>query len=185
MFGTPTDESLARKAARGNHDAYEQLVVRYEKRIYNFGLRMTGNREDAMDLMQNTFIGMYQSLPSFREDATFSTWMFSIAARKATDLYRRRKPTEQLAEEEQLPVQDLPHESPLGQLLTADLKSLIQSALTQLPTEQRLVIELKFYQELTFEEIATLLQISTNTLKSRLYTALRKIRSLTEVHHAL
>ena len=82
MFGTPTDKQLIRNALKGRADAWERLIGRYQKKIYNFALRMTGNREDALDLMQEIFLSVYRNLERFRGDASFSAWLVSARSKR-------------------------------------------------------------------------------------------------------
>ena len=183
MFGTPSDNRLIRHALNGRGNAWERLIGRYQKRIYNFALRMTGEREDALDLMQEIFLSVYRNLERFRGEASFSTWLFRIAGHRATDFYRRKKYTDSLCDQEQQhPSSDL---SPFRNLARNEANRFLLGLLQQLPRDQRLVVELKFFQEYTFEEISAILGISTNTLKSRLYAALKKIKAMPEVVHAL
>lgn len=185
MFAPQSDESLVKKARKGNADALDKLIRRYETRIFNFGLRMTGNREDAHDLMQEVFLSMYRTLASYRGESLFSSWLFAIATFRTTDFFRRRRPTEELTEADQL-AERMPAEgSPMGAILKKQRNRLLMQALAQLPQEQRLVVELKFFQEQTFEEISQQLDVSINTLKSRLYGALKKIKCMPEVANAM
>jgi len=184
MFGAPSDETLVKKALNGNADAWDKLIRRYEKRVYNFSLRMTGNREDAMDLMQNIFMAVYRGLANFRAESAFSSWLFSVASYRATDFYRRRRHSVDL-DEEDAGVMDTGGASPFGEVWARQRHAGIMRAIGRLPEEQRMVLELKFFQDMTFEEISAQLGVSTNTLKSRLYGALRKIRQMEEVIHAV
>ena len=85
------DEALVGAALNGSARAWEKVVRRYEGRIYNQGLRLTGNNSDAMDLMQEVFLGVYRNLHRFRGDAKFSSWIFRIAHNKAIDMNRRKR----------------------------------------------------------------------------------------------
>ena len=85
------DEALVGAALNGSARAWEKLVRRYEGKIYNQGLRLTGNNSDAMDLMQEVFLGVYRNLHRFRGDAKFSSWIFRIAHNKAIDINRRKR----------------------------------------------------------------------------------------------
>ena len=87
------DEALIAAALNGSALAWEKLVRRYESKIYNHGLRLMGNSSDAMDLMQEVFLGVYRNLHRFRGDAKFSSWIFRIAHNKAIDINRRKRLT--------------------------------------------------------------------------------------------
>ena len=185
------DEALIAAALNGSAYAWEKLVKRYESKIYNHGLRLMGNQSDAMDLLQEVFLGVYRNLHRFRGDAKFSSWIFRIAHNKAIDLSRRKRlltgyPTD--ADDGSDPFENLPadlNEEPDAQLMQSQQNHRTLALLTQLPMEQKLIVELKIFQSMTFEEIADMQDISENTAKTRFYTALKKLKSATEENHVL
>ena len=85
-----TDEKLITKALQGKERAWVKLVKRYEKRIYNYALRMTGATDEAMDLVQEIFISVYRNLPNYRGEGVFAAWLFRIASNRCTDFLRKR-----------------------------------------------------------------------------------------------
>ena len=89
MLGTVTDESLVARALAGSNSAWTKLVKRYEKRVYNYALRMVGHPDDAFDLMQEVFMGVHRNLAGFRGDAPFPGWLFRIASFRCTDYLPR------------------------------------------------------------------------------------------------
>ena len=186
------DESLVKAALGGSVHAWEKLVRRYEKKLYNYGLRISGDKSDAMDLMQEVFVGVYRNLHSFRGDAKFSSWLFRIAHNKAIDLGRRnallKGRVNSLEEKDFLEGQLTPADAefePDRRLSNQEQNQHIQALLKQLPMEQRLIVELKVFQALTFDEIAQMQEISENTAKTRFYNALRKMRLVLENSHVL
>lgn len=190
MTSVDDDDALIAAALNGSAYAWEKLVKRYEGRIYNHGLRLTGNQSDAMDLMQEVFLGVYRNLHRFRGDAKFSSWIFRIAHNKAMDMNRRHsllKPARNEGAEEETfaaVAADSQHEPDvkLGELRR---NRQIVELLAALPFEQRLIVELKIFQSLTFDEIAVMQEISENTAKTRFYAALKKLRHISEEHHVL
>ena len=94
MLGTVTDEDLVASALKGSNSAWTKLVKRYEKRVYNYALRMVGHPDDAFDLMQEVFVGVHRNLAGFRGDGAFPAWLFRIANFRCTDYLRRRRHTE-------------------------------------------------------------------------------------------
>ncbi|MEQ8955659.1 MAG: RNA polymerase sigma factor, partial [Gammaproteobacteria bacterium] len=149
------------------------------------------NASDAMDLMQEVFLGVYRNLHRFRGDAKFSSWLYRIAHNKAVDMNRRKKlfvSPSRHGEDGDDPVMSIPSDDDvepdyrMGQL---ELNIQIQQMLAQLPHEQKLVVELKVFQSLTFEEIADMQDISVNTAKTRFYTALKKLKVVSEEQHVL
>ena len=185
------DEALIAAALKGSAYAWEKLVKRYESRIFNYGVRITGNTSDAMDLTQEVFLGIYRNLHRFRGDAKFSSWIFRIAHNKAVDINRRKRLTTTLAhtnndEPDFLEtVADDNRYEPDKKLVDQQANSRVISMLARLSLEQRLVIELKVYQSLTFEEIADMQGVSANTAKTRFYTALKKLKTVSEENNVL
>jgi len=181
----PSDRRLVERALAGKRDAWERLIRRHEKKVYNFALRMTGHREDALDLMQEIFLSVYRCLGTFSGRSSFSTWLFSIASRRAVDSYRRRRPEVPVTDPEETPGAIAAGEGPLAEVIRGQDRERCLALLSNLPIEQRLVLELKFFQEQTFEEMSRTLGVSTNTLKTRFYTALKKLRAMPEASHAV
>ena len=185
------DEALIAAALAGSPHAWEKLVKRYESRVFNQGLRLMGNPSDAMDLLQEVFLGVYRNLHRFRGDAKFSSWLFRIAHNKAIDLSRRKRllaGTPPNAEGEADPLESVPADrqrEPEISLMHSELNQRIVERLNQLPLAQRLVVELKVFQSMTFEEIADMQDISENTAKTRFYAALKKLKQTTEDEHVL
>ena len=182
MVGTVSDETLVSRALAGSNAAWMKLVKRYEKRVYNYALRMVGHPDDAMDLMQEVFMGVHRNLASFRGDAPFPGWLFRIASFRCTDYLRRRRVHDEFDEAYSGASTD---PGPEEQTFNTHANQKIVAALNTLPAEQRQVVELKFFQHFTFEDIAGQLGISPNTAKTRLYTALRKLKSNEELRDAL
>ncbi len=183
MFGISSDIQLVKKALKGKAAAWDKLIGRHHGPIYNFSLRMTGNRDDALDLTQEVFLATYKNLSSYSQTSPFGSWLFAIASRRAMDFFRRRKPEAGLIDEDLLETDDV--DNPHRNLAEKESNRTIQQLLRQLNPDQRLVVELKFFQEMTFDEISQHLGVSPNTLKARLYSALKKMKNLTEVIHAL
>lgn len=176
-----TDQQLIAQALQGSLQAWEALVRRHEARIYNFCLRMTGDVDEAMDLMQEVFLAIYRNLASFRGEAQFTSWAFRIAHNKAIDMVRRRQASVVVdLDDESFPEPVSVQHGPAEQLQTVQQNRRIQQMLQQLSVEQRRVVELKVYQSMTFDEIAELECISPNTAKTRFYAALRKLKGVME-----
>lgn len=174
MFGQ-SDEKLISKALQGDNIAWLRLVKRYESAIFHYALRMTGNRDDAQDLMQETFLSVYRSLQTYQATGSFKGWLFRIANFRCIELYRRSKTTQDIND---LPEAACTKSLPDSQLTAQQTNTLLIAAMQQLPINQRLVVELKFFSQFTFDEIAEQLDISSNTAKSRLYGALAKLQDL-------
>ena len=165
IFREVEDRDLIAKARRGNVDAYNVLVSRWEKRVFNYLLRLVGHREDALDLSQDVFLKAYQNLKKLEDPAKFAGWLFRIAHNEAYSLLRKNRPEGELA------VEPKSGES-TGRMFPIELSLAVQSALTRLSDDQREAVLLKVYQGFKFEEMAEILSCPVSTVKSRLYTAL-------------
>ena len=195
MFQLNKDEKLIDKALGGSERSWGSLVKRYEGLVYNYCLRMTFNRSDAMDLMQEVFLAVYRNLPSYRGQGQFKGWMMRIAANKTTDFLRARgrNPLHRAGEvsdqnfNEDGIFQSNSSQSidPANHHIQNSKNQQIRDVLNKLTDDQKQVVELKFFQHFTFEEISHQTGVSVNTLKTRLYTALSKLKSFTEIQNAL
>jgi len=175
-----SDESLIRKAVQGHEPSWQLLVNRYQAALYYYAVRLMGDADDAHDLLQDVLLVVCRNLAQFRGDSSFKTWLFGIANYRAIDLLRKRRPAEEFDT-----LQECYHDESADvetQLSGFQQHHLLNRVLLQLPVEQRLVIELKFYQHFTFDEIASQLGISSNTVKSRCYSALEKLKLSLEGH---
>ena len=183
------DEALIAAALKGSAYAWEKLVKRYES---NHGLRLTGNSSDAMDLMQEVFLGVYRNLHRFRGDAKFSSWIFRIAHNKAVDMNRRKRlmtsPPKFSAEDGGDEFEKFPGKTdlePENRLANTEQNVRVLKMLSELSSDQRSIVELKIFQSLTFDEIAELQDISANTAKTRFYSALKKLKVVSEEQNVL
>jgi RNA polymerase sigma-70 factor (ECF subfamily) len=190
MLFSSTDNDLIGRALDGSQRAWVTLVERHERQVYNFCLRQTRNPSDAMDLLQDVFLAVYRHLPSWRSEGEFPAWIMRIAVNKTMDLYRQRQRSPQTDTDEHAEAAVLDWQAPTShepaymheQLSTnADIVRQLQT----LPIEQRLVVEMKFFQHRTFEQISKLTGVPVNTVKSRLYASLQKLKDHLEASHAL
>ena len=167
------DSDLVLAAKRGEVDAFNQLIARWEKRIYNYLLRILGDREDAMDVSQDVFLKAYQKLGNLQDPGRFSYWLFRIAHNEAFSLIRKAKP-----EEEWDGHGDGPEWS--RRMAPVEVTLAVEAALRTLSPEQREAVVLKVYQGFKFEEIGDILDTPVSTIKSRLYTGLELLRQVLE-----
>jgi RNA polymerase sigma-70 factor, ECF subfamily len=165
IFREVEDRDLIAKARRGHVDAYNVLVSRWEKRVFNYLLRLVGHREDALDLSQDVFLKAYQNLRKLEEPAKFPGWLFRIAHNEAYSLLRKNRPEGELATEPRA-------EEASSRMFPVELSIAVQSALSRLSDDHREAVLLKVYQGFKFEEMAEILDCPVSTVKSRLYTAL-------------
>ena len=175
------DEQLVAKALKGDKRAWLQLIKRYEKPIYHYGIRMTGSASDAADLMQEIFVSVFKSLQNFRGDGSFKGWLFRIAHYRCMEFYRRKRPEQTLDEVPEMACEQHAADETIFRDQTS---ASLSRAMQQLPVNQRAVVELKFFGHFTFDEIAGQLGVSSNTVKSRLYAALGKLKTELECEYA-
>ncbi|MFQ5603085.1 MAG: RNA polymerase sigma factor [bacterium] len=184
-----TDSQLIDKFLNGKINAFNTLVWRWEKNLYNFVLRYLGDGEEARDICQKTFIRAYQNLHRLRDTRKFSTWLFQIAVNLCRDELkkRHRHPTFSLenlqedhrgAEAFNQSMHNASTNHPDYVVQNHDLRELLNRALQAIPEEQRVVIIMKEYQGFKFTEIAEILETSVNTAKSRMYYGLSALRKV-------
>jgi len=167
IFRAVEDADLIERTRKGDVESYNLLISRWEKRVYNYLLRILNNREDALDLSQDVFLKAYQNIRKLDEPSRFGPWIFRIAHNEAFSLFRKRKPEDELTGIES------PHEPtyPIELTLAAT------AALDKLSPEQREAVVLKIYQGFKFEEMAEVLDCPVSTVKSRLYSALELLKN--------
>ncbi|HUA84548.1 MAG TPA: sigma-70 family RNA polymerase sigma factor [Bryobacteraceae bacterium] len=169
IFREVEDRDLIAKARRGDVEAYNLLVSRWERRVFSYLVRLVNHREDAMDLSQDVFLKAYQNLNKLDDPARFSSWLFRIAHNEAFSLLRKRRPESELSE---------PAQADRGPaLLPMELSLAVESALKRLSEDQREAVLLKVYQGFKFEEMAEVLGCPVSTVKSRLYSALDLLKT--------
>lgn len=179
---------LVAQAQAGDVRAFAALVRHYQNRVFRFILRLSANREDAMDLTQETFMKAYQALPAWQPQAQFSTWLLRIAHNTTLDLLRRRQrlsfvPYGELAADEQGPALPDPAPQPDERLAGWQSIQLLDRVLRELPLEHREILLLRELEDLSYTEIASTLDIAEGTVKSRLARA-RAAALAAYQHHA-
>jgi RNA polymerase sigma-70 factor (ECF subfamily) len=185
-----TDGALIKQFCEdGQVNAFNTLVWRWQKPIFNFVLRYLGDPEEAREIAQQTFIKAFRNLPGLKEHARFSTWLYQIAVNLCRDEIkkRRRRRTFSLEGLQENSEQSNAHESltvadeaanPDAIVSRKELRDILARALQELPEEQRVVVIMKEYQGLKFTEIAEALGIPLNTAKSRMYYGLAALRKI-------
>lgn len=169
IFREVEDRDLILKARRGSVDAYNLLVSRWEKRIFNYLLRLVSNREDAMDLSQDVFLKTYQNLRKLDDPDRFGPWLFRIAHNEAYSLLRKPRSRDEAPPETAATLG-------FGQMLPIETSLAVERALDKLGADQREAVLLKVYQGFKFEEIAEILDTPVSTIKSRVYTGLELLK---------
>ena len=176
------ESSWVTASQRGDTLAFNSLVLKWEKKVYNIALRMLHNREEAAEATQEIFLLAFRSIRSFRQDAKFSTWLYRIALNQCTTHARQRPPGIHLSLDDKnggagTVKQMRVAETQVGELLRSEQQSKVLEALLHLEPDQQAVIELKFFQEMTFDEISAVLSVPVSTIKSRLYSGLEMLKT--------
>lgn len=175
IFRAVEDFDLIRKARRGDVEAYNLLISRWEKRVYNYLLRIVGDREEALDLSQDVFLKAYQNLRRLEDPSRFAPWLFRIAHNEAFSSFRRRKPVTDATAEAEAAGDAIAMRAAAA--FPIELSLAVTAALGKLNEEQREAVILKIYQGFKFEEMAEILSCPVSTVKSRLYTALDLLKT--------
>ena len=181
-YGRYPDDDLVSRFREGDVSAYEAILDRYSQPIYNFTLRVLGERADAEDAAQQTFIQAYSSLPSAKAEMQLRPWLYQVARNKCIDMLRRRRtvPLSSLEREDH----DLGDIEPVdGRPLPpeiyeqAELQDLLQEAIADLPLRAREVVVMRYVNDLTFAEIGTALGLPENTAKTLFQRAKLRLRA--------
>ncbi|MEX2275561.1 MAG: sigma-70 family RNA polymerase sigma factor [Actinomycetota bacterium] len=167
---TDPDALLVKRAARGDTAAFGELMERHELRTYNLALRICGDAEDARDATQDAFLTAFRKLGSFRGDSAFTTWLHRVTVNASLDLLRkkRRTPVVALADtDDDRPSAVEPALADHADDVTAAIDA--AAALALVPEEFRAAIVLRDVFDLTYEEVATILEVPIGTVRSRLH----------------
>jgi RNA polymerase sigma-70 factor, ECF subfamily len=168
-----------RQIAKGDRTAFERLYHAYHRRIYGYLFRMLSNAETAEELASDVMLETWKAAGTFRGDSQVSTWLFGIARFKGLSHLRRRKSESRASgdEDEAAEIAD-EHDLPDEALMKDSMKATIKQALSKLSPDHREVMELTFFQDFSYPEIAKLLDIPVNTVKTRMFHARKQLREL-------
>ena len=174
--------SIIRDVQSGNVNAFEAIVREYEKNVYNIALRMGLEREDALDVSQESFLKAYHALGNFRGESKFSVWLYRIVSNTCLDFLRERKRRAEVslsveddegeAGEREIGDESLSPERLYERKLTRET---VQRGLLSLPEDQREILLLREIQGMSYEEIGRVLSLESGTVKSRIFRARRKL----------
>ena len=177
---TEDEHRLIEQFRKRSSDAMEGIVSRYEQSLYNFGLRMCGQKEDAEDIIQETFLSAFRYLDDFREETRLKNWLFKIAANACYRKRRRKKcePEHELSLESLLGdgaggQYDIPDwsEDPAENLFRSELKEIINEAVLSLPPKYRMSFTLRDMEGFSTEEAADIMGVTPQAVKTRLHRA--------------
>jgi RNA polymerase sigma factor (sigma-70 family) len=183
--GVSDEIEFVNKARRGDLSAFDELVRRYQERIYATVFHMTSNHEDANDLTQETFIKAHQALKSFKGDSSFFTWLYRIAVNKTINLLKQRKNRIHIslndmdfnAENDPELVSLVSHKTPRRDMNLSELQEKLNTAMLTLSEDHRLVVTLHDIQGLSHEEIGKIMDCNVGTVRSRLFYARQQLQA--------
>jgi RNA polymerase sigma-70 factor (ECF subfamily) len=178
-FQNAPDGELVARTRAGQRDAYGELVRRHQSAVYNIAYRLVGEQQTALDLAQETFVCAFNALASFDRTRPFAPWIHRIATNTALNwLERKRVPTVPLEHDDSDHAPEIPDESnePERVVLASEQNAHVRRAILTLTPRQRAVIELRHFQDLTYEEIAATLGVPLSDVKSDLFRARQQLR---------
>lgn len=171
VVGEDDDPALVRRCLRGDRQAFEQLVVRYQKPVFNVALRMLRDTQDALDVAQITFLKAFEHLAGYDPTFKFYSWIYRIAVNESLNSRASRKAFDSVDGEE-------PDEAPGPdrQVEAEQTRREIEDALMRLSPELRAVVVLRHFMHLSYQDMAVVLELPEKTVKSRLYSARQLLR---------
>lgn len=176
-----TDEIIVQRALSGDAEAFGEIVRRWERRIFALAYGMLGREEDARDATQDTFLAAFRNLRGFRGDAKVSSWLHRIAINQCISRRRQAKVRSEGALDDEQEKDAASFATPLdyspARVVEGRQETVaVRRAINSLPLELRQVVVMKEFEELTFREIAEVLELPLSTVKSRLYTAMKQLQ---------
>ncbi len=170
-----TDLQLIESFRGGNDQAFNQLVIRYQQRVYWAARRILGSHEDADDAVQEVFLRVYRKLHTFRGSSEFFTWLYRIAINVSLNASRKRKIGDFFNLDALHERQPAEREDPESILIRGQERALLDRAVARLPEKQKAVFMMRYHEGMKFDEIASMLGRSVGGVKSNFFHALRKI----------
>ncbi len=180
------EQQLLERSKAGDVAAFEELIEAYQKKIFNLAFRIVQNYDDAADLAQEALIRIFRSIANFREQSSFSTWIYRITTNVCLDEIRKKKNARVLSLDEEIHMEDgemkrqIMSDDPQPDEVAEreELRRLIDDAIKSLPEDQRLVLTLRDIQGLSYEEISKILDCPGGTVKSRINRARQALKNV-------
>ena len=167
------DRISIQAALQGDQAAFGDLVTRYQTAVYNMAYRMLGNPTEAEDAAQEVFVRAWKQLHSFQPERRFSTWLLSIASHHCIDLLRRRRPSAPLDDVALYVPSNDPE--PIETVLQGEQSDMVKNLLNTLPDKYRSVTVLRYYNDLSYDEIADMTGLTESAVKTQLHRARRML----------
>ena len=171
-----SDLELVNEVRNGKRQAYTELMRRYQQRVYWTARRIVGRHEEADDVAQETFVKAYLALGDFRGDSSFFTWLYRIAVNLSLNVVRKRQVLGYLRQSEILSKMLPAEDDPQKDIEYEETKSKLDRAIARLPEKQRMVFIMRYYDEMSYEEISKVLKTSIGGLKANYFHALKKVQ---------
>lgn len=173
------ESEIVARVLQGEREVFTLLVEEYKAPIFNLAFRMTGNREDAGELAQETFVRAYANLVQFQADQRFFTWLYTISLNVVKNHQRRQSLWGRLIADgsSRAAIRDQGNNQETN-LLEKEAQQMLQEALLKLPYDQRAALVLRYYEDLSFADIAKIAGLPESTIKMRVYRALEKLRTV-------
>ena len=180
-----TEQHLIQRARKGDPEAFTALVSEHQRYVYNLALRILQNEEEALDLAQETFVRAWTALPNFRRQSQFRTWLYRIVTNLCYNrLPNLRRSLTELGDDviAELPETDIAFGDHVHGTESRELRSYLHQAIDHLDENYRLLISLRYQNELSYEEIATMLNLPLGTVKTGLFRAKEQLRRALETY---
>ena len=181
------EKELIKKAKEGHITSFENLIEAHEKRVYNISLKMLKNEQDAFDAAQDTFLKAFKYIGKFKEESSFSTWIYRIAVNSCLDIIKKKKETQnQSSIEQQITLKDNEvtiqfedeKQNVLEDVIKAERKEALHKAIDKLKPDQKKMIILRDIEGFSYEEISKITGITTGTVKSKINRARNALKEL-------
>lgn len=169
-----SDAELISSFINGEEKAFNEIVRRYQKKIYYCIKRYVHEHDEADDILQNVFIKVYKNIKQFKGNSSFYTWIYRIATNESFTYIKIKKARNFIKIDENFEFKD-EHENPEKEVEQNEMKVLIQKGIDLLPEKQKQVFVLRYYEEMPFKEIAQIMKTSEGGLKANYFHALKKI----------
>ncbi len=173
-----SDSKVVSDVLKGNKEAFEVLVRKYDRKLFNLACRITGDHEAAMDITQNSFIKAYDRLADFDPSYKFFSWIYRIATNESLNFLKKSRQTVNIdgLSPFKSRVSDIP--GPEDEMIKNENEHMVQNALMKIREDSRVVLIMKYFIDLSYSEICEILSIPEKTVKSRLYSARQEIKNI-------
>lgn len=172
-----SDPSLVRRAQKGDHDAFAMLVDEHQNYVYNLALRVLKDENEALDLTQETFVRAWTALPNFRGQCQFRTWLYRITTNLCYNrLPNLRRSLNELGDDVMKEIPETHFDNPAREFESAETRAHLHKAIDELDIHYKLLITLRYQNELSYEEIASTLNLPLGTVKTGIFRAKEQLR---------